>query len=937
MSETEFTNISLDHDFGADEPAGIMGALADTSIKFRLWSSFALITTLMLIWGAASIGLQLWQPAQEVFPARTLNAKKPPAVKARVLEQFRQSLAAGTRTLGFYLLTSDPQLKNKLQQELANSQHYLQTLQNNDGTTHESLAAAFNHLSSLISQTIALAENESENYPSLDFLENYITPDNRIIERHIDELIKIETSDESSDFATLGKLHELGNSWTRSIAGLYQFIAYRTPESLNEHDTQKQKFLTLLDSLKQADDTLDDAQAVLLGKIDALQENVFTNIKDLSAIQMSDKWRTDAYLVKHKITPALEALETEIGQLPISESPAPATVIPQPAVLGKTALMVLVSAGALILILAAMLTWLLSRNVQSTFAGAARLLDRIASGKLDNRILFNSHTEAGKLLRAVAGLQDTLRNNAENTRRQLRDTDRFQQAMEHVTGNIIIAGKDHRIRYINKAALAMFQTAREDISQQIPDFDPTMLVGMDIGLFHTTPSDHIQKISHLAETLHLQLEIGPRIFDYLASPILDENGKRLGTVIEWVDRTDAINVEKHIYEVVEYAKNGDLSHRLTLACDNEYYAVLEEQLNALLGTNEQIIQDTIRVVGAIANGDLTQNITSAYKGDYLELKNNVNATVTKLTSVIGHIRNSAYQTKINAHGIKQGNIELSIRTEQQSASIEKTAANVERITGIVRSNLNNTQSVNALAAEARDEARNGGVVVNSTIAAMTKISESSKKIADIIHVIDEIAFQTNLLALNASVEAAHAGDLGRGFAVVATEVRNLAQRSATAAKEITALIEDSVTKVDEGSRLVDESGHTLTEIITSISKVSEIISEISSAGEEQASGIEQINKAILEIDQATQQNTSMIEETASASETLNQQADELSRLVSYFNIIEEVSSSEDILHQGDNERRGEDRPWSDNSVVLFDEVAEPEPTAQASHADWQEF
>ncbi len=234
-----------------------------------------------------------------------------------------------------------------------------------------------------------------------------------------------------------------------------------------------------------------------------------------------------------------------------------------------------------------------------------------------------------------------------------------------------------------------------------------------------------------------------------------------------------------------------------------------------------------------------------------------------------------------------GNTNLSQRTEEQAASLEETSSAMEEMTSTIQQNAGNSKQANSLAQSARDTAENGGRVVGEAVAAMEAINESSKKISDIIGVIDEIAFQTNLLALNASVEAARAGDQGRGFAVVADEVRNLAGRSATAAKEIKELIQDSSSKVEEGSGLVNQSGETLEEIVNSVKKVSDIVAEISTASEEQAAGIDEVNKAVIQMDELTQQNAALVEEAAAASESLGEQAESLERLIRFFNVGEE--------------------------------------------------
>ena len=261
-----------------------------------------------------------------------------------------------------------------------------------------------------------------------------------------------------------------------------------------------------------------------------------------------------------------------------------------------------------------------------------------------------------------------------------------------------------------------------------------------------------------------------------------------------------------------------------------------------------------------------------------------NKFLERIVDVIATVRTSADTVSVAAAQISAGNADLSVRTEQQASSLEETASSLEELTSAVRQNTDNARQANSLAVSASDVARKGGAVVAQVVGTMGSINESAKKIADIIGVIDGIAFQTNILALNAAVEAARAGEQGRGFAVVATEVRNLAQRSAAAAKEIKGLIEDSVDKVNTGSVLVDQAGATMEEIVASIRRVTDIMGDIANASHEQSAGIEQVNQAISQMDQVTQQNAALVEEAAAAASSLQERAVELVDVVAVFRL-----------------------------------------------------
>jgi methyl-accepting chemotaxis protein len=463
-------------------------------------------------------------------------------------------------------------------------------------------------------------------------------------------------------------------------------------------------------------------------------------------------------------------------------------------------------------------------------------------------------------------------------------------ALDVCNTNVMMADNNYNINYMNKAVQDMMRIAEADLRKVLPNFDANNLVGNNIDVFHKNPAHQRSMLERLTSTYQTEIKVGVRTFGLTATPIYGEDQTRLGTVVEWSDRTDEVALEGEINSLINAANDGDLRQRIDLTGKSGFFENLSNGLNSLMDKTSEFVSEVGVIFEAMSEGDLTKSIENNYKGELLAIKNNANNSVTKLSEVLTRIQIASETVRTSSQEVAEGSDDLSRRTESQASSLEETASSMEQITATVKQTSENASESNAMASDAKRKAEQGGEVVQGAVGAMREIMESSNKINDIIGVIDEIAFQTNLLALNAAVEAARAGEQGRGFAVVAGEVRTLSQRSAAAAKEIKDLIRDSVNKVESGSAMVNQSGQMLNDIVQSVDRVAKMINDVNTAAIEQNSGISQINQAVAQMDEMTQQNAALVEQTSAASRSMSEEASNMNRLIAFFRLDASQSS-----------------------------------------------
>jgi methyl-accepting chemotaxis protein len=502
------------------------------------------------------------------------------------------------------------------------------------------------------------------------------------------------------------------------------------------------------------------------------------------------------------------------------------------------------SSSAVALTCGVLLMLALARRIAGAIKRLLYISTRIGSGHYDTPIDEFGSDEISRLFAGMSKMQRIIKDQLDTERAQAVANGRIRAALDNVSGCVMVADSAGKIIYTNRAIDELLQRAEADFRTHLPNFTAAAVRGSSIDMFHRQPQHQQGLLAGLSAAHTAQIAIGGRTFRMIANPVRSDDGARIGTVLEWADRTAELDVENETQSMLTAVLAGELGRRIDLDGKSGFFEVLGRGMNRLADNLLQI--------------------------------------VSSVKATAGDVHRSAQE-------ISQGNADLARRTEDQAASLARTAGSMEQMSATVKRNAGNADLANQLAGAAREHAQTGGAVVSQAVHAMADINESSKKIANIIGVINEISFQTNILALNAAVEAARAGEQGRGFAVVAAEVRNLAGRSAAAAQEIKELIADSVTKVQGGSELVTQSGATLEQIIIAVGKVTDVVAEIATASQDQSSGITDVTRAITEMDEVTQMNAALVEQASAAAQSMAEQAGTMTRMLAGYQTEEPAS------------------------------------------------
>ena len=526
----------------------------------------------------------------------------------------------------------------------------------------------------------------------------------------------------------------------------------------------------------------------------------------------------------------------------------------------------------------------LIRFITRPMEAARGAFQRIAQGDYTTALDIARDDEAGKVLQGLEMLQVRLGNDIVEGQRAAAETERIKTGLYSSTAAITISDERGLLQHATPRAENLLRAL---CGQGLEDLRGRPLTETVL----TDPRVQRDMDDAVTRGHDLDIQLNGHFLRLSARPITNEAGESLGRVTTWRDRTSEVMAEREVEDIIVAATAGEFDNRIELAGKEGFYLSLAQGLNQISDIVSTGLNDVARVLQRVAQGDLTQMIEADYQGVFGSLKDDTNATIERLRELIGQIKSASEAINTAAGEIAAGNQDLSARTEEQASSLEETASSMEELNSTVRNNAENARQANELARSSDEIVTRGGEVVKQVVVTMQDIQSSSNRIADIISVIDSIAFQTNLLALNAAVEAARAGEQGRGFAVVANEVRTLAQRSAGAAKEIKTLIGESVDQVGQGVQLVEQAGRTMDQVIESFRRVAGLVTDISHASREQTHGIEQVAQAIGQIDEVTQHNAALVEESAAAAESLQEQAEGMVRMIGTFRLSGQAAAA----------------------------------------------
>ncbi len=850
----------------------------------NFWDNLSILNKFLLAFGLPVI-LMVTASSAIMFEFNKLNGElnsndSSQALRLQQFESLTTEVNKGAESLGFYLLSKEEQYKNKYKVSLSIIQKRVNNILNAEAelltpemkAKLEALAAAFKKLGSYEEKFLLYATNDAENFPAIKYAEENINPLSREIMQLISQMLLSEEEEDASEERKeySNNLFELRYVWNKIISEMRLYLAFRSISAVENVNLYKEQAASLLNRLMQDEDLITFEQAEAFEQLQELQQQYMDNFNTMKDIHGSDKWRSDADLIRTDYSAALKRARALIASVIdlqrnlISEHEQLIKAKLNKNTTGFAA--VIFSAVVAILFFA----WLLARNISRHLARISEVASRIAQKQFDNDIDTKRKDVIGRMLHSLALMQSELSARLKQDAIAAAENERIKTALDNTSMCVTVNDEECHIIYMNASAKKMFKSIESRLQEVAPEFSADDMIGKDLSFLSDTPSLRNFDKLHVQGNEVLSINIADLYLDLSMTPVNDAAGNYLGAVVEWDNRSAEVQVENEIELIVESAAQGEFGSLVSVEGKQGFHYKLATGINQILDITTTSIKDVGSVLKALANGDLTRKVEEDYQGVFGELKDDVNETVDRLTQVISAVHHNADESAETSRKVSETAQRLGSGATEQADSLEKISSSMEQMSANISQSADNANQTESIARKAAVDADDSGKTVGDAVEAM-------KNIAEKIHVVEEIARQTNLLALNAAIEAARAGENGKSFAVVASEVRKLAERSQKSAAEISELSNTTVV-------VAEQAGEKLVELVPGIQKTAELVMEISGASREQDTGATEINGALQQLDRVIQQSAISAGEMAASAERLSRQASAQREAMVFFKL-----------------------------------------------------